>query len=578
MRLISLSASEPSFHNVSFNKAGLSLIVGKQKPGRDTRQAETHTYNGVGKSLLLFLINYCLGADRCPDLEAKLSKWRFFLVVELQGRQVRLTRDTSEPDLIWFGEEKLKLDDFRDRMRKEVFPLSGDIRFLTLRSLISLFLRPGKTAYNDFAAIHYSEMPIQRLMRSSFLLGLDVNVVLRKYDLRQESKEIAEASAGFAKDAILKAYFTGEKDVNLEIRDLQEQLDSLDEGIADFKIAENYHDVERRVADLKAEAQRERNSAVILEAKIRQVDESLRTTPELSLVDVQALYESARIYFSEQLKVSLEEVSRFHRELLSVRQTRLKAEKQTLQKQLAANEDRLAKVHGEIDSNLRFLNEHGALGEFISLSDRANEVRNRLQKLKDYNDLKKKYKHRRRALQAELATADVEAAKYLDENEAEIEAAAERFRQITRAIYPEKQSGLTIENDEGENQTRFKIEAKIISDASEGIGEAKIFAYDTTLVSLKRNHDVAFVCHDSRLFADIDPRQRAKIFQIARDLSEEHQFQYIATLNEDQIEAVRNLMSPEEFEATFSKTTVLELTDESAADKLLGIDVDIDYN
>ena len=118
---------------------------------------------------------------------------------------------------------------------------------------------------------------------------------------------------------------------------------------------------------------------------------------------------------------------------------------------------------------------------------------------------------------------------------------------------------------------------KIISDASQGINEAKIFAYDTTLVLLKRNHDVEFLCHDSRLFSDIDPRQRAKIFQIASAYSNDRDFQYIATVNQDQIESLRPLMSADEFDRIFIKSTVLELNDDSAADKLLGSDIDLDY-
>ncbi len=117
MRLISLTANAESFHPVFFRPSGPSFIVGKQKksavvkspvnvaidatngapdemttvapnipaadapnetkvpeaPKADTPSGattgasegvtDTHTYNGVGKSLLLYLINYCLGAE-----------------------------------------------------------------------------------------------------------------------------------------------------------------------------------------------------------------------------------------------------------------------------------------------------------------------------------------------------------------------------------------------------------------------------------------------------------------------------------------------------------------------------------
>jgi len=62
MKLIKLEANKDSFKTVSFNKQGLSLIVAKQSnpEERDT----TNTYNGVGKSLIVLLVHFCLGAKK----------------------------------------------------------------------------------------------------------------------------------------------------------------------------------------------------------------------------------------------------------------------------------------------------------------------------------------------------------------------------------------------------------------------------------------------------------------------------------------------------------------------------------
>ena len=63
MRLVSLTANQPSFKPVRFNKTGVSFIVASQK---DRANSDTHTtYNGVGKSLLVSLVHFCLGAR--PD-------------------------------------------------------------------------------------------------------------------------------------------------------------------------------------------------------------------------------------------------------------------------------------------------------------------------------------------------------------------------------------------------------------------------------------------------------------------------------------------------------------------------------
>jgi len=321
-----------------------------------------------------------------------------------------------------------------------------------------------------------------------------------------------------------------------------------------------------------------RNSAVALTANLRQIEDSLKAQPGVSVDSVREVYEQAKIHFSPELLRTLSEVEQFHADLLKARRARLKKEKDSHQQRLSSAETRILTLNAELDSKLKFLNDHGALGELLSLKDRSNDVQNRLQKLIDYKALTKKFKDRSSELQLELATSNVAAGKYLDEHQSTVTSASETFRRFTRLIYPEKLSGLTIDNDEGENQTRFKIDAKIIADASDGINEAKIFAYDLTVAALRRNHEVRFLCHDSRLYSDIDPRQRAEIFRLAADISAECDFQYIATVNQDQIEAVRGILGEQDFERIIIKNTVLELKDDSPEDKLLGLEVDVSYD
>lgn len=578
MRLISLTANGAGFHPVKFNRRGASFILGKQKARDEKDKSQGQTYNGVGKSLLLYLINYCLGAEVKESFTSQLAGWEFVLTIEIGGHEVPITRRISDSGMILFGTEELTLKDFRERIQVTAFPGTEDLKFLTFRSLMGLFLRPGKSAYTWYDGIHFSEKPVQKQIRSAYLLGLDVGLVLAKYELVQELRDMQDMSKRFAKDAIIKEYFHGKKDVNLDIRDLQEELAVLQKSLDEFRVAENYHEVEQSLGELKARLQKMRNAALATENKLRQVEDSLKTKNEITLEGVREAFARASVHFPPPLIRSIEEVEQFHFRLLSMREVRLKKEKKGLETRLAGMTTNLKTLNTEIDQNLRFLNDHGALGELLSLKDRANEVRNTLQRLLDFKELTKKYKDRSAELQVDLANANLASQHYLAENEETINEAAETFRKLAKRIYPGKQSGLTIENDLGENQTRFKIDVKILDDASDGINEAKIFAYDMTLVSLRRNHDVQFLCHDSRLFSDIDPRQRAPVFQIAADLSEERDFQYIATVNEDQVEAIRPVLGDDEFKRVVLDRVVLELKDDSAEDKLLGLEVDLDYD
>jgi len=71
MRLISLSASEKSFKTIIFNTSGASFILAKQDNPEQFDNSKT--YNGVGKSLLVALCDFCLGAGNQNKITRSLQ-------------------------------------------------------------------------------------------------------------------------------------------------------------------------------------------------------------------------------------------------------------------------------------------------------------------------------------------------------------------------------------------------------------------------------------------------------------------------------------------------------------------------
>ena len=115
MRLISLSANQKSFKTVYFNKSGASFILAKQD--KPERQDNSKTYNGVGKSLLVALIDFCLGASTTnkmtKSLQQKLPNWYFILEVEIEKQFYKIERHTNTPKEISLNSEKLSLIRFK---------------------------------------------------------------------------------------------------------------------------------------------------------------------------------------------------------------------------------------------------------------------------------------------------------------------------------------------------------------------------------------------------------------------------------------------------------------------------------
>jgi len=571
MRLLELSANKDSFHTVHFNREGLTLVIG----GRETASKD-RTTNGVGKSLLIHLIHFCLGSSSKKHLADKLPDWTFTLLFESSGELHSASRGTLSQDSILLDGEERTVSDYRKWLTDQTFEIPQGIRALSFRALIPHFIRPNREAYARFDTASTTANDYGRLLRNGLLLGLDPVLIQEKRDLRQESEKMREYRANFEKDPIIKDILTGGMELELELSAAFEAVARLRKTLESYRVADDYHLREQELRETRAEVARIRNRRLIYSASLRQIRESLQTDIEVDFAEVESLYREAEAVLPERVTKTIKQVSEFHQRLLVERKRRLLAEQSNLQKLVQEIEGDIAKAHQRLDQQTEYLGTHGALDEFIALSKEMAEAVARRQRLSSYRDLLDEYDRRRSDLALGLQEQNVKTVKYLQQSRELVSSNRETFKELAQYIYPDRLAGIVVENNEGDNQLRFSIDVRIAADASDGINEAKIFCYDMTLLSGRHAHTVNFVFHDSRMFSDIDPRQRARVLEAASDMVSERGLQYIATLNVDQIEGMRSEFR-DGFEAVIEEATTLVLSDATAEGKLLGIDIDLEY-
>ena len=137
MRLLSLTSSESSFHPVRFNESGLSLVVGRrgsESPGDSLNR----TYNGVGKSLMIVLIDFCLGSNSNRFLSEALPDWEFTLRFKQDGQEHFLRRNTSNQRTIIYDDAELGIRDTGRTLAAEIFKISAD-EAVSFRSIIKRY-------------------------------------------------------------------------------------------------------------------------------------------------------------------------------------------------------------------------------------------------------------------------------------------------------------------------------------------------------------------------------------------------------------------------------------------------------
>jgi uncharacterized protein YydD (DUF2326 family) len=576
MRLIELTSSRRSFKTIRFNRTGLSLVVGcHTKKQSKNIQA---TYNGVGKSLLVALIQYCLGSNRNKHFEAHLDGWDFTLAFEHAEKTHSVTRKVGADKILFNGTE-MKLKEFKGALNElRVFELPADVSALSFRSLISFFLRPSRTSYNSPEAAVAEWTPYQRVLVQSFLLGLDYHLVVQKHDAKKRLDEQLDLANRYKKDKELRDFYVGEKNAEMELVSLRERIAKLEASLSAFTVAEDYGERQAAADELHAKIMEARNEEAILAAKLSDIALAMSFRPDVTPERVARLYQEAEVSLPTAVTKRLEDVDRFHDRLRENRLHRLEQEKMRAIAEQREWQKKRATWQEQLDGLLQYLRAHRALDEYAENNRFLSELIAKARKIEDYVALLAKYTDEAQRTRAEMGKATVQTTECLKAAKPHLDVLMDTFRGYAREFYGDKPAGLVIRNnDKDDNQVRYDIEARIEHDAADGINHVRIFCFDLLLLTLRQRHSVGFLFHDSRLYADMDWHQRLTLFRLADRICRQQGLQYIATINEDHVESLREPAGAC-FERLFVEPRILELTDvEDGSGKLLGVQIEMKY-
>jgi len=345
MRLIRLSSNMNSFHSVEF-KDGLNLIVGKQANPNDSNKK--NTYNGVGKSLIIYLIHFCLGSNRIDVFEEKIPGWEFKLDFLLDGKMFTSMRNTKKQSEIFLNNEKLTITKFRSIMLDKVFGIQDKINFLTFNSLFPRFIRRDRECYVKYDTFVRKEQDYSRILNNTYLLGLETNLTTKKYELRSRYNKTNSLKQSIEKDPIIKEHFHNKEDTEIEVLDLEDSITKLEIELAAFKIASNYHEIEIDADQKKYELNNLENKRILISNSIRSINKSIEIEPDQSEQKVINLYKQAKIEVPEMVVKKIEEVVSFQENLLKNRNQRLSRE-------LISNREKLKEVENEIEKKVKNL-------------------------------------------------------------------------------------------------------------------------------------------------------------------------------------------------------------------------------
>ncbi len=385
----------------------------------------------------------------------------------------------------------------------------------------------------------------------------------------------------FESDTIIKSFFEQNEDEDLEIDlvDLKQKIKKLGSDLQGFQVAEDYYQVVKEADELKLEIKFLENRAATVKTAIANIDKSLSITPDIPKKRIEQLYQEAQVVLPDFIAKRLAEVEEFNSKILDNRSKRLLKEKRDFEKKLFELEVTIRKLGKAKDSKLEYLNTKGALDEFTKMNEQLKDLKIKLDSIEKYRQLKQEYKNKTEELKREFSLENTKSFDYIQKQRSLIENNILLFKNLTSEFYEKKRAGIDIKVNDGINKNRFDIKAKIDDDKGDGVNDVKIFCFDWTILLAKHNHKMNFLFHDSRLLSEIDTRQQASLFNVALEKSKENSLQYIIAVNQNTIDSLKSEIEEEQFNKIFNdETVILELTDESNESKLLGMEVDIDYD
>ena len=576
MQLIELSANKESFKTVRFkNKIGLNFIVADLKNPEQSKKGDTA--NGVGKSLLISLIHFCLGSSSNEEFKNKLNGWEFQLKFTINDTLYTVKRSTNNQNKVIFNNNETKLKEYKDKLANILFDIPNDVSQLSFRSLLPFFIRPRKASYIDYKNPNHVKNDYQILIANSFLLGLDVVLAEEKYKLRKEKERIRKLVKELSEDKLLKDFFLGKKDIKLASEDLEEQIYLLENDLKNFEVAEDYNEIKLEADRIKKELDKIQNQIILYQNQIENIEESIQISPDIKKENIENIYKEASVIIKDNAIKQLSELQKFYEHITINREKRLLLQKNNIQRKIESLSTQKDEKEKNLDKNLKYLDTHQALDIFIKLTNKLSDLKNRKENILKYDELLKNYRDEKIKIDENFISETKKTDTYLKEAEEVIKSLMLFFRELSKRFYPNVTAGITVYNNDGDNQIRYDIDAKIEADASDGINNVKIFCYDLTILLKGFAHKINFIFHDSRLLDGIDPRQKAELFLILNDFIKSQGKQYILTLNKNQLDDTKKYLGEEKYKTIIKENIILQLKDSSPTDKLLGIQVDMHY-
>ncbi|MGA4902832.1 ABC-three component system protein [Streptomyces griseoincarnatus] len=543
-----LSADHGSFRTVTF-RPGINLLVA------DTTETsrETDSRNGTGKSSLVELLHFLLGANagkKSLTSRRPLQNITFALTLDWPGNgQTTVQRKGSDPGFVRLdpdvrhdsdslfdvaGPAVIPTAEWNRLVEQVLFGLGPDHPGISGRTMLSFLMRRiAAKAFNDAVRTFPQQSEAEATANLAYLLGLDWRLAAEFRELA--ARESTRRQLRKAVDDPVWGRIVGSvAELRGQIALAENEVSRLKEQIGSFRVVPAYEELKNRADDINRRIRAIPNEDITDRRNLEDLQKSVSEAADPDTSYLEQAYQELGVTLGGQVRQRFDAVQAFHASVVRNRRRYLMDEMNIIQQRLEARGREREQLGEELASVLKSLDEGGALEALTALQQALAQKQASVDALKHRYEAAQALESSARQITAKRAELQEAMATDLDERQAQTREAILLFAEYARRLYgPEHEAYLAIQS--GANA--LKITPFIDRGDSRGIGNMVIFCLDLTVAVIARRHGRGpdFLVHDSHLFDGVDDRQIASALTLAAEVAEEENMQYVVSLNSDDL-------------------------------------------
>jgi len=543
-----LSADHTAFRTVTF-RPGINLLVA------DTTETsrETDSRNGTGKSSLVELLHFLLGANagkKSLTSRRPLQNITFALTLDWSGNgQVTVERKGSDAGFVRLdpdvrhdsnslfdvaGPAVIPTVEWNRLVEQTLFGLGADHPGISGRTMLSFLIRRiAAKAFNDAVRTFPQQSEAEATASLAYLLGLDWRLAAEFRELA--AREATRRQLRKAVDDPVWGRIVGSvADLRGQIALAENEVSRLKEQIGSFRVVPAYEELKNRADDINRRIRAIPNEDIVDRRNLEDLQKSVSEAADPDTSYLERAYQELGVTLGRQVRQRFDEVQAFHASVVGNRRRYLMEEINAIQQRLEARRREREQLGEELASVLKSLEEGGALEALTALQQALAQKQASVDALKHRYEAAQALESSARQITAKRAELQEAMAVDLDERQAQTREAILLFAEYARRLYgPDHEAYLAIQS--GTNS--LKIMPFIDRGDSRGIGNMVIFCLDLTVAVIARRHGRGpdFLVHDSHLFDGVDDRQIAAALTLAAEVAEDEDMQYIVSLNSDDL-------------------------------------------